>query len=506
MSMLPVVIEQFPGLNLSNDPGEAAGALDVINITIERGRARTRDGSATFYTSTSKPYFLGRFRVLSTGADQLIVGESGGLISAFSQAGALLATTTVPVLNSRGLASVAVGTPANAYIYVADLTSVNGIRRWDGAAWTTPAVFAATPAVTALAVTPSDNRLVLGETSTVSFSNQGAPEVFGASDLVRLTPGDGEKITGAISFGNQVIVFKKTKFFVFFGQTTGSAGQTVFNYRTVDTGIGMQTDAPQSICKSPDSVYFIGNDGIYRTNGGPPQKISQAIDQFFNTPLSPYWRGTNSGSRWESTGTVQRLEWVAGKLYAALADTTGTDRVQLFVYDPQLQAWSAWDRNACSILGWPTTTAAGDARRLMLGNATAGSLGYNIGVHRPGLTTDADTSGGGATALPIFSRYRSAFNAFGAPGRKRLKEVLLTGSGVPGIQWSTDDGFLPLAVGGAVSLVAAPNISTSRQRTAYRGRNFSYQLDGGLSGNAWSVSRLEPIFSQPPRAPTVTSA
>lgn len=508
MAMQPVVIEQFPGLNLSGDPGESAGAIDAINVTLEPGRVRTRDGSATFYTANGKPYFLGRFRLPSTGADQLILGESGapGALSAINQAGAIVAATTLPVIGARGLTGVSIGTATAAYYYVADLATAGAIKRWDGAVWTAPAAFAAfTTPTRALAVMPSDNRLVVCESSKLSMSDQGAPESFTAGNTLLLSPGDGESVNGAAVFGNQLFVFKKTKFFVFYGTSVGSAGQPIFNYRTVDTGVGMQTDSPRSVCVAPDGVYFVGNNGIYRTTGGPPQKISYKINQFFEPPLSSYWRGTNGGSHWEATGTVQRLEWVSGKLYAALSDTTGTDRVQLFVYDLELDSWSAWDRNACSILGWSSTTAAGDSRRLMLGNATTGSLGYNIGTHRSGLTSDADTAGGAATTLPIFSRYRSAFNLFGTPGRKRLKEVLLTGNGTPGIQWSTDDGGLASAAGGAVSLAATPQISTGRQSTAYRGRNFSFQIDGGLSGNAWLLSRVEPIFSQPPRAPTVTS-
>lgn len=484
--MQAVTIEQFPGLDLRSDPGEGGGAIDLLNVTFEPGRVRVRDGSATFRTTTDKPYFLARFRI-SSGANQLIIGENGGLIRAVDQAGSSIATTTVPVLNSRGAAGVAVGTPTNSYFYLADLTSVNAIRRWDGATWTTPAAFVAFAGVCAMAVTPSDNRLMVANNTDVVFSDAGAPETFGANNYVRLTPGDGESIRGAISFNNQVFVFKQTKFFVFYGQSTDATGQPVFNYRTVDTGIGMQTIAPQSVCRSEDGVYFIGNDGIYRTTGGTPSKISGPLDPFFVGGLNSYWRG----SQWGADNPVQRLAWVNGKLYAALGATTGTNVVQLFEWDPELGTWSCWGLNACSLLGWPSTSTTGDGRRLMVGNDTTGSLGFNVGIHRFGLTADADTSGGGPSANAILSRYRSAFNSFGTPGQKRLRETLLTGSGTVGMQWSTDDGALPLAVGSAVTLGAASAVATKHQRAAYRGRNFSYQLDGGLGGTVWAINRVQ---------------
>lgn len=62
---------------------------------------------------------------------------------------------------------------------------------------------------------------------------------FGANNYVDLTPGDGEPIMGMIAWRGYLFVFKQSKFFRFSSTTTDSTGNPVFNYDTVDTGIGM---------------------------------------------------------------------------------------------------------------------------------------------------------------------------------------------------------------------------------------------------------------------------
>jgi hypothetical protein len=61
VSLRPVTIEQFPGLDLRQDPGDAAGAIDLANITLEPGRVRVRDGTSLLYTPATTPnnfYYL----------------------------------------------------------------------------------------------------------------------------------------------------------------------------------------------------------------------------------------------------------------------------------------------------------------------------------------------------------------------------------------------------------------------------------------------------------------
>jgi hypothetical protein len=55
---------------------------------------------------------------------------------------------------------------------------------------------------------------------------------------VDLTPNDGEVITEWRVGAATLFVFKQTKFFVFYGNSTDGSGNPVFNYRSVDLGVG----------------------------------------------------------------------------------------------------------------------------------------------------------------------------------------------------------------------------------------------------------------------------
>jgi hypothetical protein len=129
-------------------------------------------------------------------------------------------------------------------------------------------------------VTPIDNRLMLlafsglsntDGNSTVMFSNAGQPESYTATNFVQLTPGDGESIRGVCNFGNQIFVFKESKFFVFTGPSTNSAGQPIFNYRIVNSGIGIHPVGVNAGCvATPFGRLFLRPGWDLRHDGRRP--------------------------------------------------------------------------------------------------------------------------------------------------------------------------------------------------------------------------------------------
>jgi hypothetical protein len=57
-----------------------------------------------------------------------------------------------------------------------------------------------------------------------------------------------------IAWSRYLFVFKESKFFRFYGTSTGAGGTPVFNYETVDTGIGLAAPGrcarPATACTS----------------------------------------------------------------------------------------------------------------------------------------------------------------------------------------------------------------------------------------------------------------
>jgi len=329
---------------------------------------------------------------------------------------------------------------------------------------------------------------VIDANSKVSFSDQGAPETFGVNNFVQLTPGDGNPITGADIFDNKLFVFKADKFFVFYGNTADASGNPVFNYRTVDTGIGcyIGNNYPmKAYAAGPDGLYFQGYDGIYKTSGGPPVKISQALDPFFQlqstTRINPFW----SYGYWQNPDD---FVFMNGKLYVRcsyIIPGSGTGHFMVLVYDTVTGAWSAWP-----------DYAPGGGTGIVPGGIMQWNRGLYIGMDKDvllqtaGTTTDAIS--GVATAF--ISVYRLPFEDFGFPTRKRIRETIVDGYGFVLVQWATDWGALDTG-SVTMNLGTAPAIGVNRQRRARRGRYFSLQLS--TTSSAWQVNRIRANLADP---------
>ena len=94
-------------------------------------------------------------------------------------------------------------------------------------------------------------------------------------NYIDLTPGDGEQIIAAVTWRELVFLFKQTKFFVLWGEGTGTDGNPTFHVRQVVNNVGLAS--PQAVAVGRDGVYFANRRGVYRTNGSDPVLLSDII-------------------------------------------------------------------------------------------------------------------------------------------------------------------------------------------------------------------------------------
>jgi hypothetical protein len=486
------------GLNLRDKPDavDAAEAIDAMNVGFsERGAIVTRGGYvqrvalpqgeeamglASMVRTTGSP------RILSVVNDRLRAYSATGSSSGLGDSGTLT-TPTVPFSFAR------YGTPSSERIYASNGTDV---RYFDGTNFTDPNLASiVVPKGRHLAVQSTDNRLVstgfLGATdgpaaattspSHVWFSDPGDPATWNALDYVQLTPGDGEKIQGAVGWRELVFVFKESKFFVFYGNSQNAAGDPIFNYRPVEGGVGLAS--PFGIATTRNGVYFVGPDGLYRTTGSSAEKVSDAVE--------PLWTGNTSG--YYTGGTISditscRLTAVDDTIYMAFTSTEGQ---RVLVHDTDTGWFSLYDLPATWVHGfdgtlWFTTTGLPDDYDL-------------IAEHR---RTDPDDNG-----PAIQARWRSGWLDFNSPDIKVVRASKFWGAGETFIGISTDfeedEGSVvavaftesgtdpqwnsPGSEAWNTSYWAEPRGLAPRQRRrAARGTTFSVLIRGDA---AWAVHR-----------------
>jgi hypothetical protein len=407
-------------------------------------------------------------------------------------------TTTVSTGSDTQSSYVAFGSPTTSATYIAN--SGTTIRKLAGTTFSTPSGM---PKAKYVGLQTPDNRLVAANvnviptgagstasTSLVHFSDAGTPETWSANNYVYLIPGDNEDIQGVAVWRNQLFIFKSTKFFVFYGNSTDSTGNPVFNYRRVD-GAGLA--APQAIGVSPDGVYFLDRRGIYFTTGGPAARVSTLMDPLFIGGASAFYQ---AGAINPSALATSSMCWYNGRLYTGLPLGTSTANDHTLVFDPPSGNWMLWDIPMGAMAASLTQPGV-----LLFTYATGTN---DVGQYAPNsYTDDAGTA--------ITARYRSAQIPLDWRGRnlrsgihgvdKIIRESMVDGSGTIsytiGNQW-TQPASLPTAR--TLTLGTAPQIQQARDRTAIKGRAFSWQISGtapwSVEKVVWGIHGYEPAGAQ----------
>jgi hypothetical protein len=483
LTLSPVKVESFGGLNLVDDPGEIGwtGAVDCLNVDFDRhGRIRSRGGYAKFNAAANANAITGIASYYQSGSsDYVVIADTGNKLRSYDTSGVLQATSAATA--GTNFLATRFGTDAAERLYIAN--GAERVWRLEGTTYTLLGV-GPTP-TSGLTVTPWDNRLVYlatnGETSRVEFSDAGAPETVGANNYIRFTPGDGEKISGGCSWSNQVFIFKPDKFFVVYGTSTDSSGNPIFNYHTVEGGVGAgakgsSVDGASRPCiGTPYGVCFVHTSGVYLTTGGAPTLLSGPLAPLFNGDLPPLFTGL-SRPYYSDDITKANLAYLNGCLYVSIPDSTGTTVSKTWVYEFERRIWTfsdlparqmvAQDEGTGGVLLFVTPTSHASATRIL----NHGNVGY-------AQTTDDGTA--------ITSRYRSGFSDMGTPDKKRVHSWRLQGTGAPTLKLSTDFGSLE--TGATVTLGTSPAVAQAVRRYAPTGREFSFQL-GATS--AWSVNSV----------------
>jgi hypothetical protein len=501
----PVPYKGFGGgLNL-RDSEDVVGedqAIDALNVLFSsRGSVQQRSGYAKLTAAEGTNRYDSLSPFYKTDGTKQIVAGAGKRLEALSAGGVVLANITTPTAFPHFFRRF--GGPTGEHIYISN--GADTVRRWDGAAFSTPVYTGVTPTGKFLGLSLTDNRLVNARfvgvaaganPSTVRFSMEGDPLTFNTTHYVDLQPGDGEEIMGVATWRDMTVVFKQTKFFVFYGNSVDDEGDPVFNFRTVDAGVGLV--APQAVAISEQGIYFLDRTGVYFTSGAQPSRVSDSVEHIFHGAPSVFYQGgqLNDASIASATMTYhdERL------FFSFPAGASATNNSQL-VFDPHEKWWGLFDLPAGPMINF----RPGSVEELVFGYAT-GLKHMGRYVEGTYLADDMSTAGTGGVA--ITSRWRSGWFDLGTQAVKSLREFKLAGSGQVKFGMSRDykqipafsvtkvlspaaaiyDSGVKYDAGAQYGPTSAP--TTKMVRRAIRGERFSVMFSNAELNKSFKINRL----------------
>lgn len=383
MSLTTRTVERFDGINLSASAEEvgatAAVALSNVDVDIP-GQIRTRPGLAYVTAGDTATFSNTPIRLVenvsSTAAASFQAAASATKLATYKSGGV---HTGVVTATTRGVVDLMPG-PTSLGLWVLDET---GLRNWDEVGHSFSAVVTNSPKGGYLARMPLSGRIVIAGANTsgpgpdrVNFSDADTAGPFTSTNWVDISPGD-EVITGAVTLGTDVIVFKQTRAYVFYGESVDADGGVVFNYRVVELGdrIAAFTNTfstPGRFSADQNAVYFVASRGVYAFNGSSPTLISGALNAFFRDESSVFGTGWGRDSTAFTCATADRV-------YVSALDKNWT-----FVLDKATGQWTAYNFVASAMAPSTSVRSAylmnteSNARLALLSPASTADYGVAI--------------------------------------------------------------------------------------------------------------------------------
>ena len=169
----------------------------------------------------------------------------------------------------------------------------------------------------------------------VRFSHLQNPEDWATADYFDVDPfDDGDPIVALVPFASYLLIFKRSSVWAVYG-----SDKDTFSLERIQMGAGV--NSAHGVAVSENVAYWFSNDG--RLMGFNGQRIVPVMDKL---------------SWWSETGRIKHggdhdLMWLHGKLWMALETGAGetVDR-WLFIWDPQIDALTRYDKSVVEMYNW----------------------------------------------------------------------------------------------------------------------------------------------------------
>lgn len=486
-----VAQDQWGGLRLDLDPSELGftGALDMRDVDLKQaGLLRARRGFQRWASISGLAADVNFMQAASIG----MVIAAGLDLRLYSIINGTFVSNITLTTGARDCLEYAIGAAAPK-LYVCSGFSGDTIKEVQFAAWSSNATI---PKCVLLARTHADNRMVALGTdgaTEIKFSDPDNPASWPATNFEKPSPGvGGYKYMAAVLWREMLFIFREKAFLIFSGTSTDSSGGAIFDFRTVDYGVGAV--ALRAACAAPEGVYFLAGDGLYLTRGGAPERVSDPVRSVWSgerpaelTQISgdPYLGSTTYGPN-----GVSMVHHDGDILIAYDATGSGGGPGFTLAFNTLTRTWSLWSRH-------PAAMTAMDDRFLQSLNPAvtqspavwmAGDGTDRNAVYRMQTGRGQDYNPPTADVRDFLWLYRTGYTDFGAPGEKTLRRTLVDGvcqANISRILYDEHNTLLSYAN----ELVTLGSSRTQKWwQKSGRARAFSVRLDG--QGDV-TLNRLE---------------
>lgn len=338
-----VNIRKFKGLNLRG----AEELYDINQLSVLQnmevglaGELKKRPGFAQAHDGSqlgagNSPLILGQ--LISNTKNNLIAqsDQSAGKIYVSGNGGLSWVQVSTPAATNYSL------TPGFQYLGSYWMGSQNGWFAWTTAGtWVTgaPGLNTVFPIVFAqFRMFYIDNA-----TGNIKFSEPGDFSTgtgFPAANSIGLV-GDGSTISGLLPYRDRIVIFTTIGIWILYMNgppASWSLKKMPYN---------VSANGPQSFKVVDDLIYFIGSDGVYRSDLTQVQKISLPIQDVFALRADSYKPGSAPlGFITDTLGYWNR------RLLCQIRTKNTADGVKLYVFHLDTNSWSEWIPTLASTLG-----------------------------------------------------------------------------------------------------------------------------------------------------------
>ena len=341
VNLQKVRINDFSGGMVSNalaDLLEPNQGASMVNVSLDqRGKLTKRKGQSLFnkYVSSSPFTGVGRFDPDATTSYIVVASDDTVAVS--------LAASTEwrQASDSKGITTAGQDTE---FVQANDLLfTLNGYDNssfFNGASYITAQTYPSSPPAATTGVWLRNYLFLAGATTQndwVYFSNNLAPTVFDATDVVKINTGDGQKIQKMLAYRlNEIIIYKERSIFVL--DITGNFDDGDWTVQPISTTVG--TIAPRSVVSLGNDQWFLSNEPIAirslkRTN------FDKILVDAVSLPVQDIFDGTNDSGFNINKSEIDKAAAVLFDNKYIIAFSTGSSEVNntVLVHDFK---WNAW--------------------------------------------------------------------------------------------------------------------------------------------------------------------